>query len=139
MKRYYILITAESIIDHTSVFYKIAIGSSAAGHHDLQFLQAFAAQRGYYFALYSHEVAAFIIRIAKSLEMKVCDLPFKVVDGHELVSQLKSSKNVAENHLTIKRNRVICHRQSTRFHQLSDFSVIHHAEAPQRIKPKVLR
>lgn len=139
MKRYYILITAESIIDHTSVFYKVAIGSSAAGQHDLQFLQAFAAQRGYYFAMYSHDVATFIIRIAQSLEMKVCDLPFKVVDGHKLVSQLKSSKNVAKNHLSLTSQRVICHRQSTRFSHILQDVVIHHAEAPQRNKPKVLR
>lgn len=138
MKRYYIIITADSIIDDTSLFYKIAISETAAGQRDLQFIQSYCSEHGYFFAMNSHDVATFMLRVAHSLDMKASDLPIRMLDSHDLVSYLREYSSMPTYHLTGVQKQMLSRQSNICPASQRSFHVLRHAVAQQRNKPKVL-
>lgn len=67
MTHNYLLIVAGPQLDDTTKFYKVGVGCSKQANRDFLYLTALAAERNYYFKLWTQEVADFFHRVVKSI------------------------------------------------------------------------
>lgn len=88
MTRYYIYIEAGPILDESSRFYRVAVGSSRVGQRELQFLQSYAADHHHYFQLRTLEVSQFCVRALKSIGRDCMDIID--VNARDFVRDLKN-------------------------------------------------
>lgn len=81
-------------IDSESMFFKVAVGSTAQAQRDFLYLTQFAKEHGHYFELWTLEVDLFLEKIANSLphadgECAATILPMVATSARDLVRSLK--------------------------------------------------
>lgn len=105
MTRNYIYIEAGRVIDTSSRFFRVSIGTSIQANRDYLFLLAYATDHNYFLELNSSKVADYLLNIAKSLGSS-CDgraldiLNIQNVKVRDLVRALKSSTKISDKYLT---------------------------------------
>ena len=105
MTRNYIYIEAGRVIDTSSRFFRVSIGTSIQANRDYLFLLAYATDHNYFLELNSAAVADYLLNIAKSLGSS-CDgraldiLNIQNVKVRDLVRALKSSTKISAKYLT---------------------------------------
>lgn len=89
MKHYYYYVVAGQVCDGTTQPYKVAIGHSAQGQRDYDFLKSYALQHGHYFCDLSAESDIFMRNLLDSLTE--FDIKLQHVEARSLVRIFKSS------------------------------------------------
>lgn len=75
MTHYYYLIAAGRVIDDTTKFYKIAVGTSKQADRDYLYILALATEKNWYFKLVSQHSTDFVNKIAESVAGSQVALP----------------------------------------------------------------
>lgn len=75
MTHYYYLIAAGRVIDDTTKYYKIAVGTSKQANRDYLTILALATEKNWYFALVSQKSTEFVNKIAESVTESQVTLP----------------------------------------------------------------
>lgn len=136
MKRIYLLIVAAGNVSLKSCFLHVSVGSSTTDLQGYRFLQQFAEENNFFFALRDLRVIQFVSRIATSLSVRVFDLKHMHIDCDQLVRYIKMHKTTpVMPPLT---------RSAAFFRQIINpaayfqrqIDVIRNAEARRRKKPK---
>lgn len=90
-KRHYIYIEAGALIDETSRFFNVAIGTTKQATRDYLFLMAHSVSHGFFFEPVSVITDNFLEKIARSLSFNsVLELGVQHVDARCLVRSLKA-------------------------------------------------
>lgn len=79
MIHYYLMIIAGKVVDDSTTFYKVGVGSSKRDKLALCKLSEFAAANGHYMHIMDNETTEFLGKIADSLGKQVYELPTSVV------------------------------------------------------------
>lgn len=137
MKTNYLLIDAAKEIDNSTKFLKVRVGTTERDSKCLQYLTFWATGRGFYFQKYTSEVADFLSKIADSLHVSVIDLPYSTVDVGVLVRHVKSFNGTPSIEPLSKSASYLRSMVKPTAYFKRQINVIRHAEAKQRIKPKV--
>lgn len=138
MKSNYLLIDAAEEITLQSKFYKVPFGISAKDKRDLIRIKKIARQKGFYFELWTNEVAIFVHKIAESLAVKVLDLDFSVMVPGQVIKLYNEGKNFSDvKHLTRSSLRLRYHID-TNFRISYNINVSQRAVADKRKKPKFM-
>lgn len=91
-KRHYIYIEAGALIDETSRFFNVAIGTTKQATRDYLFLMAHSVSHGFYFEPVSVISDNFLEKIAQSLSFSsVLELGVQHVDARCLVRSIKAN------------------------------------------------
>ena len=99
MTHYYYLIIAGALLDETTEFYKVGVGTTRQADRDFLFLTAFAASHNYYFEKVDVESSDFYLRCQKSVAgggdpHGTLTTRAHCVSARELVRALKKSEAV---------------------------------------------
>lgn len=136
MKRLYLLIVAADYVTLNTCFVHVSIGTTQADLQGYRFLQRFAEENNFFFALRDLRVLQFVSRIATSLSVRAFDLKHMHIDCAKLVRYIKMHKTApVMPPLT---------RSAAFFRQIINpaayfqrqIDVIRNAEARRRNKPK---
>lgn len=132
----YLLIVAGDVIDYTTLFCRIKVGSSDADQARLHALRVLASQQNWYFAKYTHNTSDFMLRISLSLsvmpdELNIISLPIaKFLSAWKKFRQHQSADRFPTSSKQFSR------RQAHHQRVTSPKGVLQHAESVRRIKPK---
>lgn len=75
MTHYYYLIAAGRVIDDTTKYYKIAVGTSKQANRDYLTILALASEKNWYFEIVSPKSTEFVTKIAESVAGSQVTLP----------------------------------------------------------------
>lgn len=134
----YLLIISGDVIDETSSFFKIKVGSGAADTAQFHALRVLAAQRNWYFAPYNHESADFLDKIAVSLAKTPDRLGIKTMTVKDFLKAWKDYSNKLSDGIRMMKQLRVSHQKALNKRQKPPKEVIQHAESVRRIKPKSL-
>lgn len=138
MKTKYLLIAADTTVTLNSRFVITYVGDHRQDSTQLRILHQLATDRGWFLSRWDLDIANFVNRIADSLNCLVSSLPFEQHSLACLVRSLKRDKSLPTkplNNLTqIKFRQLI----DENYRYQRQLSVIRHAEASRRNKPKSL-
>ena len=89
MTRIYLLIIAGTVINHSSGFFKIALGESAEDVARKHALAKLAAQHNWYFSQYDNRASDFLLKISLSLDVLPDELGIVHVSGRKFMAAYK--------------------------------------------------
>lgn len=136
MKTKYLLIAADSTVTLESRFVITYVGDHRQDSAQLRILHQLATDRGWFLSQWDLDIANFVNRIADSLNCLVSSLPFEQHSLACLVRSLKRDKHLPEKPLT-NLTQVKCRQLiDENYRYQRQLSVIRHAEALKRKKPK---
>ena len=112
MKHRYLLIEASTLVDETSRFYFLNLGSTRQDNRDFLYVTALSMSKGYYFELYNEDARSFLTKVAQSLhpssktplhDLSIVSASFRdYVRAHKANVVLNESPNVRESRLKMK-------------------------------------
>lgn len=138
MTKSYLLIIAGEVIDYSTRFYRIKVGSSVADQAKLHVLSMLAYQQNWYLAEYTHTTADFLLRISLSLSVKPDDLDLRTLPVAKFLSAWKKFSKLHSADGVPTSSKQFSRRQAHRQRETSPKGVLQHAESVRRIKPKSL-
>lgn len=136
MTRYYLLIIAGTVINHSSGFFKIAFGENATDVARLHALAKIASQHNWYFSPYDNKAADFLLKISLSFgclpdELGICHFSgCRFMAAYKTFAKTHQVQPQAANKQASGKRKA--HRQAASLPR----SVIQHAESVRRTKPK---
>lgn len=90
MTHYYRYIIAGDILDETSVFYNVGVGTSLQAQRDHAFLLDYAAKNGHFYHIVDRQTDEFIQNVKNSLLPH--SVNFQLISARDLVRSLKSQQ-----------------------------------------------
>lgn len=100
MTNYYYFINAGRVIDESTLFYKVSIGTTVQAQRDFLFLTAFSVDHNCYFEICSEKSTEFIARIAQSLNGTPAVIAGQLVKMRK-ISARDLVRSIKENHQVI--------------------------------------
>lgn len=99
MTHYYYLIAAGRVIDDTTKYYKIAVGTSKQANRDYLTILALATEKNWYFEIVSPKSTEFVTKIAESVTDSQVTLPllslhFQLLSARDFVRAQKQHISV---------------------------------------------
>ena len=99
MTHYYYLIAAGRVIDDTTKYYKIAVGTSKQANRDYLSILAMATEKNWYFEIVSPKSTEFVTKIAESVADSQVTLPllslhFQLLSARDFVRAQKQHISV---------------------------------------------
>lgn len=99
MTHYYYLIEAGRVIDDTTKFYKIAVGTSKQANRDYLTILALATEKNWFFEIVSPKSTEFVTKIAESVagpqvELPLLSLHFRLLSARDFVRSQKQNISV---------------------------------------------
>lgn len=99
MTHYYYLIAAGRVIDDTTKYYKIAVGTSKQANRDYLTILALATEKNWYFEVVSQKSTEFVTKIAESVAESQVTLPllslhFQLMSARDFVRAQKQHISV---------------------------------------------
>lgn len=109
MTSIYIYIEAGRVIDASTKFFKVEVGTGRQSNRDYLFMLGFAMSRNYYFEIQSRETDEFLYKIAQSLGTYPAPLTLEALNiqhvrVRDLVRAIKKSEKAASK--PIVRNNI---------------------------------
>lgn len=138
MTTYYKMIIEPAEITIDSHFYRVAVGRTQAYKKALRWLNNYALRVGAYLHIVDAESDKFWLNIAKSLGVNVWDIPSLEISAVELMKQLRDNQMPPAMPEMSKQVSVFKMLTSPVAYFKRQTSVLHHAEAIQRNKPKAV-
>lgn len=138
MTTYYKMIIEPAEITIDSHFYRVAVGRTQACKKALRWLNNYALRVGAYLHIVDAESDKFWLDIAKSLGVNVWDIPSLEISAVELMKQLRDNQMPPAMPEMSKQVSVFKMLTSPVAYFKRQTSVLHHAEAIQRNKPKAV-
>ena len=102
MTSIYIYIEAGRVIDASTKFFKVEVGTGRQSNRDYLFMLGFAMSRNYYFELQSRETDEFLYKIARGMGKYPAPLTLEALNIQhlrirDLVRAIKKSEKAAQN------------------------------------------
>lgn len=138
MREYYLMIVADVKIDRDTKFYRVGVGTSKADVRCFQKLSFWAKSKGFFFRKIDSQVDDFYLRIAKSMDMQVYQLPRLTINVTDLWRHVRSCDSTPSvpplSYSAGFARRILVPREA--FDR--QINVIRKAESGRRNKPKVI-
>lgn len=136
MTRIYLLIIAGTVINHSSGFFKIALGESAEDVARKHALAKLAAQHNWYFSQYDNRASDFLLKISLSLDVLPDELGIVHVSGRKFMAAYKKFTKPQQAQQQTDNKQASGKRKASRQTAGLPRRVIQHAECVTRTKPK---
>ena len=138
MSQAYLMICSGKRITISSNFYKVVAGSTTKDAAALRYLERYASHRGYFFQRYDHNTAAFLMKVAESLNVRIVNLNYQTIKARRLVYYISQFGNTPGMPPLSKSTYRVLELFKPKSYYQRQISVIQRAEAKQRNKPKAI-